>query len=201
MNKLTFDSIYSISNYLTPQEKLTFSTTTKDKIEFKTLTKEAISRKHIISIICAKRLNKALFFNILDKEKYINAIKEDLKPEHFIDSVDHSQYVVSKGKTALIGYIIHLIDTHCTKLCCLNEMHSTLSPYGKQIKSYCKEEKIVFKDKFYKNSQVHKAYRWPKRHETLIMPFTYKNIFNPMCYPHSSVLTRKQALNVRALIY
>tara|TARA_B100000927_G_C16418284_1_gene450228 strand:+ start:540 stop:1145 length:606 start_codon:yes stop_codon:yes gene_type:complete len=201
MNQLSFDAIYNISAYLTPQEKLVFSTTTKKDIEFNTLTKKAISRKHIISFICANRLNNHWYFSISNKKDYIDAVKEDLNPENFVDSVDHSQYVVFKGDKARLGYIMHLIDMHCTKLFCLNEMHSTLSPYGKQTKSYCEEENFVFANKFYKNGQLHKAYRWPKRHETRILPFTYKNIYNPMCYNHDTMLTRKQALNVRALIY
>jgi hypothetical protein len=201
MNKLSFDAIYNISEYLTPQEKLVFSATTKKEIEFDALAKKAIPRKHIISSICANRLNKNWFFSISNKEDYIDAVKEDLNPENFVDFVDHSQYVVSKGKKAIIGYIMHLIDMQCTKLFCLNEMHSALSPYGKQTKSYCEEEIFVFSNKFYKNGQLHKAYRWPKRHETRILPFKYKNIYNPMCYNHDMMLTHTQALNVRALIY
>ena len=201
MNELSFDAIYSISAYLTPQEKLTYSATTKNGIEFGTLTKLAISRKQIILFICANRLNDTWFFSISDKEKYINSIKEDLDPENFVDSVDHSQYIVYKKKTAIIGYIMHLIDMQCTKLFCLNNMHLTLSCYGKQTKSYYKEETFVFRDKVYKNTQLHKAYRWPKRHETQIIPVMGYYLFNPMCYPYNTVLTQEQALNVRALIY
>ncbi|MAP67236.1 MAG: hypothetical protein CMF80_06015 [Candidatus Marinimicrobia bacterium] len=186
MDNISRFTVGEILDYLSPEEVLLFTTTTKKNIEWGDLSPIKIPaaqvRKKCISKQSAKLFCISWFALLNTRLEGYTYIKED------IDALNDT----SSDK---MTYIFNTIDMYSAKLLSYNNMHSLLCYYGIRKKCRYKVKKFVFYNRIYKDTYIHHAYRIPKHK---LHFFTYPIIDIGI----SDIgLTTEQCLNVRALIY